>query len=473
MFQYIVKRILIFIPTLLVISLLAFGLSKLTPGDPVLSFEPDLGGNVNTPAANARAYQETAEILGLNKPLFYLSLSSKAYPDTLFRILRKEHRETVSKLISQYGNWTEIEHYYNLLGQIHNALFSLSNINITDEVRNIRAEISQLFLSYKDKPISIKLSRIVENVERDTLLTTPLKSQLQELVKAYQHIKERQSPNQLYYPDIKWYGFNNQYHHWFTNFIQGDFGISYTDGRPVFDKMKDALKWTLIINGIAILIAFLLSIPIGVYTAVYKDSWFDKVSTLTLFIFYSLPTFWIATILMIFFTTPEYGMDYFPSFGLGDLPSDAPFWDRFWETANHMILPIFCLTYTSLAFISRQMRGGMLNELDKPYIQTARAKGLSLNQVTWRHAFRNALFPIITLFASVFPAALAGSVVIEVIYNIPGMGKLTVDAIFARNWPIVYTVLMLAAIMTMVGILVSDILYAVADPRVSFDKKDR
>ncbi len=116
------------------------------------------------------------------------------------------------------------------------------------------------------------------------------------------------------------------------------------------------------------------------------------------------------------------------------------------------------------------MRGGMLQVLDQDYIRTARAKGLSERQVIWRHAFRNALFPIITLIGAVFPSILAGSVVIEVIFGIPGMGKLTVDAIFARDWPVVFAVLMMASVLTVAGLLVSDILYAWADPRVRFQK---
>jgi peptide/nickel transport system permease protein len=185
-------------------------------------------------------------------------------------------------------------------------------------------------------------------------------------------------------------------------------------------------------------------------------------------VLYSLPNFWIATMLVVFFTTPEYGMDWFPSLGLGDLPPDAPFWQRFVEAGTHLVLPVFCLAYGALAFISRQVRGGMLNVIRQDYIRTAWAKGLNAQPVIWKHAFSNALFPIITMFASIFPAVFAGSVVIEVIFNIPGMGKLTVDAIFQRDWPVVYTVLMLAAVLTMTGILVADILYAIADPRVSY-----
>ena len=176
--------------------------------------------------------------------------------------------------------------------------------------------------------------------------------------------------------------------------------------------------------------------------------------------------------LVVFITTPEYGMDWFNT-SLPYCSSTTSFWTCFWSTAANLVLPIFCITYASLAFISRQMRGGMLDVLQQDYIRTARAKGLSENKVVWKHGFRNSLFPIITLFASVFPRAIAGSVVIEIIFNIPGMGKLAFEAITHSNWPVVLAVLMLVAIMTMIGTLVADILYAVADPRISFNQNKR
>ena len=156
---------------------------------------------------------------------------------------------------------------------------------------------------------------------------------------------------------------------------------------------------------------------------------------------------------------------------MGELPESAPYWDRFFETAYHFILPLFCLTYASFAFISRQMRGGMLNVLEMDYIRTARAKGLKKQVVIWKHAFRNSLIPIITLFANIFPAAISGSFIIEVIFSIPGMGQLTLQAIFQRDYPIVFTVLMFSSILTLVGILIADIMYAFVDPRISFSNK--
>ncbi|TXB61611.1 ABC transporter permease [Phaeodactylibacter luteus] len=470
MLQYLIKRILIFLPTLLVISLLAFGLSKAAPGDPVEQRNRGLGDEAQRSLANAdRVYRETAAYLGLDKPVFYFSIAPAAYPDTLYRILKRDERETLEKLTAQYGNWPLISSYYHQL----RALDRNSETTVPDDVarRKVRPLIKQLYLGYKDSRITSLLDQLASITGTDTAQLARLHPDVVQLQQHYQAVKAGAKPERLYLPDLKWYGFDNQYHNWLSSFLLLDFGKSYIDSRPVADKMKDALRWTLIMNILAISLAYLLSIPLGVYSAVYKGSLFDRTSTLLLFILYSLPNFWIATMLVVFFTTPEYGMDWFPSLGLGDLPPGAPFWERFVEAAEHLILPIFCLTYGALAFISRQVRGGMLNVIRQDFVRTAWAKGLNARQVIWKHTFRNALFPIITMFASLFPAVFAGSLVIEVIFNIPGMGKLTVDAIFQRDWPVVYTVLMLAALLTMAGMLIADVLYAWVDPRVNYQKK--
>ena len=144
--------------------------------------------------------------------------------------------------------------------------------------------------------------------------------------------------------------------------------------RSVSSKIFDALKWSMILSILSIIIAYIIAIPLGVKSAVDKDTFSEKLITTALFILYSLPNFWIATMLIQFLGGG--GLDWFPTFGLGNLSQDAPYWDRFLETAYHLILPLFCLTYASFAFISRQMRGGMLAVLEMDFIRTAHAKGL-------------------------------------------------------------------------------------------------
>lgn len=152
--------------------------------------------------------------------------------------------------------------------------------------------------------------------------------------------------------------------------------------------------------------------------------------------------------------------------GMGEpLPGDN-WWDKLQLRASHLVLPVLALTYGSLAFIARQLRASMLEALASDYVRTARAKGLPEQVVIWRHAFRNALFPLITLLAGVLPAAMAGSLVIETIFNIPGMGLLTIESIQNKDWPVVYALLFMTALLTIAGILLADMLYAWADPRL-------
>ena len=287
----------------------------------------------------------------------------------------------------------------------------------------------------------------------------------------FQALKDKATPGKLNIPVFRWYGLDNQYHHWISSFVRGDFGISISSKIPVVEKVTPALFWTLVLNIISIFLAFVLAVPLGVWSAAKKGKTFDKTTTLGLFMLYSLPEFWVGTMLLLFFATREYGMQWFPGPGLGNVPVAAPWWEKIWLAASHLALPVICITYPALAFISRQARGGMVQVLGQDYIRTARAKGLSENTVVWRHGFRNALFPVITLLASVLPASIAGSVTIEFIFNIPGMGWLTYNAILQKDWPVVFTVLMLGSVLTIAGMLLADVLYALVDPRVKLAKR--
>ncbi len=466
MLQYLIRRLLIFIPMLFVISLIAFWLSKLAPGDPIpLSEEVEKVDEVS---------KDIARQMGLDKPVFYFNFTSAAYPDTLYKITERYKREARKKLVAQYGNWPLIQDYSEQLYRLRIKVQQLPDTINRDSIIILKRTLKDLSLAYKDRRIKALLTSIHTTTFSSGDEITPIASligkEVEALEKSYQKVITEPSRHLLYLPAIRWQGFDNQYHNWVTAFMTGDFGTSYLTGQKVADRLKTPIFWTLTMNLMSIFIAYLISIPLGVYAAVKKNTLFDKMTTVGLFILYALPSFWIGTLLIVFFTNPEYGMDWFAGPGLGSLPADAPFWNRFWETASHLVLPVFCITYSALAFISRQVRGSVLDTLQKDFVRTAMSKGLSKRKVIWKHTFRNALFPLITLFAVVLPGAIAGSVVIEVIFNIPGMGRTVVDAIFQRDWQVVYTILLLVAILTMLGNLLADFLYALADPRVSYSK---
>lgn len=262
-----------------------------------------------------------------------------------------------------------------------------------------------------------------------------------------------------------------QYLIWLANMATGDFGNSFVDNRPVVEKIVERLPITIPIIILTVCIQYMVAIPIGIYSAAKQYSFLDRSSTFTLFVLYSLPTFWIATMAIVFLANVEY-IKIFPTSGLYTLGSENwGFWERLWDKIWHLILPIACYAYPSLAFLSRQMRGSMLEVVRQDYIRTARAKGLKEKTVILKHAMRNSLIPIITLFGNVLPLLVGGSVIIETIFSIPGVGQLAFYALVSRDYPLIMAELVFAAVLTMVGLLIVDILYVFVDPRIAFTKK--
>lgn len=472
MMTYFLQRLLLFVPTLFIISFFIFMLSKKAPGDPVLSLQQ--GGGILSDFSDLefqeKTYRETAAFLGLDKPLFYVSLQPAAVPDTLYKFIYPDKKRALKGLIGQYGNWPLIEKYYSLLGVAEKEAYQLPDSVQGNALRQLRTELRLMQQHYKAEVLQAKFATIEQLFHEDPALAERMSQPIAALKAAWIAMTTETRIDKLWYPGFHWYGTENQYHHWISGVLQGDWGKSYLDGSDVSDKIWRAVRWTLGINGVAILLAYLIAVPLGVYIATHANSKRDASITNLLFMLYSLPGFWVATLLVVYFTSPEYGMDWFPALGYPPYDPDRSIILTFAQRLYHLILPVFCLTYGSLAFITRQMRGSTLKVLRQPYIRTAYAKGLPRRIVIWKHAFKNALFPIITLLAGVFPAAISGSFVVEYIFSIPGMGKLTVDAIMARDWPVVYGILMLGALLTVAGILFSDMLYASTDPRVSFSK---
>jgi ABC-type dipeptide/oligopeptide/nickel transport system permease component len=190
-------------------------------------------------------------------------------------------------------------------------------------------------------------------------------------------------------------------------FLRGDFGKNF-QLKPVSDIIKNGIFWTVLISTLSIILTYIISIPIGVYSARKKGKRADNILSTCLFMLYSLPNFWVATLLILLLGNY---LGWFPVFGLGDIPEGASVLQTASIRAYHLVLPLFCWTYPSLAFLARQMRGGMLNTLGQDFIRTARAKGLEERTVIWKHSFRNSLLPIITLFANIFPRMVSGSIV--------------------------------------------------------------
>lgn len=491
MFKYTIKRVLTFIPMLIAISLLSFVISINAPGDPVERLSKAAGNEGSAEqqsGASKKIKQELRKKLGLDLPIFYLSISDIATSDTLYKIQDKYHKSNLEHLTHMSGNWGLVSDYYNELlkiQDIHRTLkpkevFENNNditLNEINEVTNqVGFDIGSLLETSDQELVDLKLNTISNSLENYTFLS-PLNDSFQKIKKLNLDILNSSMKWKTYIPSINWYGANNQYHLWlFGNgkdrlgLVRGDFGISYIDSQPISTKIWQKIGISFSLSLISIFLAYLISIPIGIYSAYKKDSATDKGLSLILFILYSMPSFFVGTLLLLQFANPD-NLSWFPVSGIQDPTLFDPEWG-FWTKIKHrmpyLILPIITYTYGSFAFLSRIMRVGMIDIVSQDYIRTARAKGLGEGKVILKHALRNSLLPVITVFAAIFPMAIGGSIIIEVIFSIPGMGVEIYNSILNYDYPMIITVFTLSGFLTMIGYLVADLLYAVVDPRISY-----
>jgi len=409
--KYLVKRLVLIIPTLLVISIVAFTLSKMVPQDPALTLLNYRAVNDENP--DSEAYKDTYIKLGLDKPNFYFSILPHNYPASLNPIPEHNTKLLLKKLLK--------------LGLNSADAYKLSHSDRADEL--LRIDNSSL----KEK---LRSTYDLENI---------------------------------FFPKFHWHGLDNQYHKWMSNFITGDFGNSLINGKAVIDQVLRALLWTFHMAFFDILISFSIGIFIG-YRLVLspkgrKEKWINQL----LYILYAVPSFWLATLLVIYFTTDDYGSwtNIFPSVGIDIYPGKSTL-QQIWLNIHKLFLPIMISFFSSVAYLVRILRRSLLDQMDSAYIMTAYSKGLTKKDVVRKHALPNSLIPIITLFAGAVPATIGSSVVIEVIFNIPGIGRLLFTSIQLADWNVVFCILLLIGLITSLSYLFADLLYALFNPKIRF-----
>ena len=250
-----------------------------------------------------------------------------------------------------------------------------------------------------------------------------------------------------------------------------NFGRSFKDQQPVIHHIGERLPITLEINLISLLLAYLIGVPLGVLLAARQDSLLDRGVTAGTFMLWSMPSFWVGMLLIMFFCNKEF-LYLFPAAGIRSLEAGADWsgWRLFKDHAHHMVLPVLTSCYASFAAISRYMRTSMLENLRLDYVRTARAKGLRQKVVVVRHVLRNSLIPIVTLMAGLLPAMIAGSVFVETIFTIPGMGFLAFQSVIVRDYPMAMAIFTIGAALSLLGILLADILLKAVDPRIDFSR---
>lgn len=253
-----------------------------------------------------------------------------------------------------------------------------------------------------------------------------------------------------------------QYYLFYKNLFTGQLK-SWKDNQPVLGKVKERFMNSLWLFIVGTLITWCLSFPVGISAAIKRGSFFDRSTTFLAYVFISIPSFFFAFILIDFvvktFSVSVIGMQ---TFGMSNADTTYRVMDRIW----HMVIPSILGALGGIALLSRYVRAQMLEVIHQDYIRTAKAKGLSGDMVQYKHGFRNALLPFVTMFGLILPGLIGGSVIIESIFAWPGMGRMGYEAILARDYPIILTINFIAAVLVLIGTFVSDLLYMVVDPRI-------
>ena len=481
---YILRRLLLMIPTFFGISLLIFLVLNLAPGRPGKQSESaDVVSNARG-EATSESFKLFREQFNLDKPVLFntrfllttdelrhqLEVAGQVVPATI------QERMALQEQLEDLGSYA-VPHLMQVMSDADRAgqgalcdtaayflrlnaprrLIDPYNPAPAPEVR-----------AYNDSVSSerSRLSRLRYAFEAP-------ESEKHEVILAwqrwYEEVRERfqySGPQKL-----RIFFLDTRFATYWSNLLRLNFGVSLATREPVLSTLASKLRYSLSLSVVSLLLAYAISIPLGILSAVRRGTLGDRALTTVLFMLYSLPSFFVATLLLYFISEGSNwpALRWFPTGGFQSPGfEDLTTFGKIADVAWHLVLPIGCLTYGSLAALSRYMRTGLLEVIQSDYIRTARAKGLPESLVIGKHALRNGLLPILTLLSELLPAVLGGSVIIEYIFGIPGIGQWTVESIYQRDYNVIMGVQLLSTILVLLGILLTDISYALVDPRIRY-----
>ena len=465
MLTYLLKRISTLLLSLWIISVCLFFLQKNATVDVVMlqSKARSNGSFYVHPLAAEKVYRAEAVRLNLDRPLFYFAMKPVMFPDTFYKVQYPEAVKVQKKLLLATGDWALVQTYFQTLTAFYEKV--------------ARTENGQVSIFWKQQLQEMANTADLSVVKAACQASDEMREPYIEELRKIEGLLIRlsyQSPSFFsWLPFPRWNGFDNQFHLWFSKIIHGDIGISSRDGRPVLDKLKEAIPWTLWVNGLAILLAYMFAMPVGILMAVLpKSRWLRWINNFLLAL-YALPAFWVGSMLLFQATLPEYGFSFFSISGWSGLQREGGFLSQPIPFLLQLSLPVFCMSYGLAAYLTSYMQSTFSKVLKEPYMLFAKTKGISRTRLYFKHALPNALLPQIVFVAGIIPALITGSVVIEVIFNIPGMGRLFIDSMLSQDFTTVYSFVLLVSVLTAVGLIVSDILLVVTDPRIRLSRENR
>ena len=465
MLTYLLKRISTLLLSLWIISVCLFFLQKNATVDVVMlqSKARSNGSFYVHPLAAEKVYRAEAVRLNIDRPLFYFAMKPAMYPDTFYKVQYPEAVKVQKKLLLGTGDWALVQTYFQALTSFYEKVAQTENGPVSIFWKQQLQEMAN----------TSDLSAVKAACQVSDEMREPYIEELRKIEHLLDQLSQETPSFFSWLPSPEWNGFDNQFHSWFSKMIHGDIGISSRDGRPVLDKLKEAIPWTLWVNGLAILLAYMFAMPVGILMAILpKSRWLRWINNFLLAL-YALPAFWVGSMLLFQATLPEYGFSFFSISGWSNLQREGGFLSQPIPFLLQLSLPVFCMAYGLAAYLTSYMQSTFSKVLNEPYMLFAKTKGISRMRLYFKHALPNALLPQIVFVAGIIPALITGSVVIEVIFNIPGMGRLFIDSMLSQDFTTVYSFVLLVSVLTAVGLIVSDILLVVTDPRIRLSRENR
>lgn len=499
MLAYILRRLLLMIPTTIGVSLVIFSLYHIAPGDPALiavgsQSDADLGAASDNESQIDKFRREHG--LDRNIAIQFLdyigpiNLSADGHP--WFSSPRSERTVEEREVPGAEGQTivegrpSPIEHLYETEAEERSTLDGLVKTLVDAPTPEAADEASAALVAFageapgqRDKALARIFQGLFEQrlggpnqepaIRRVSDCLTAVVGAAPELSP---ELSERDGARHEVRRWFAWYytegggdRTTNSGEKPYGGLLAFDLGEEMQSGQSVREEILKRLKVTVPLSLVAVILSYIIALPLGIASVRRQGTALDGGLTIVLFVLYSIPTFWAGLMLVLIFG--KTGTDLLPILGLHDKDADpANTFAYAWDTVLHCILPVLTLTYGSLAYLSRQMRAGMLDVIRQDYIRTAKAKGLSDDRVVYRHALRNSMIPVLTLLASILPILIGGSVIVEFIFDIPGMGKYAYEGLLRRDFSIVMATTIFVGVMTQLGILLSDIAYSLVDPRI-------
>ena len=458
MIEYILRKLFQSFFVIFSVITVVYLLQNNSVSDPVDDFiNSSFGEKTATKEAYMAAYIKEAKRQNKDQPSFYFSIVPSYFPDTLHKVIFHQDRVFIKDLLRYSKNTEGALNFWSQIQSIE--YFVESDSTLSTDSRTILNRIA------RERDVS-RLSTQIKQLEL-------LKSEnpaVENLINRYYELSN--SKKTFTFPKFIWHGSKNQYHSYITAVFTGQLGKSKSDGKSASTKILNSLKWSLSMNTIVFAIAALLGLWIGLWSIKNDGKRSEKSVATSLLFVYTMPVFWTATIFLVFFTTKRYGgwMDIFPSPGLKFWYTDEPFHKQLYLSASQLLLPIICMTIPTLAYMSRIMKSKFAEVVSENFITTLKAKGLDKKRIFNRHVLKNGLIPYITILTGSIPGLFTGSLVIEKIFNIPGIGNLLLDSIYSSDWPVISGLVIMLAVVTVIAYLLADILYSKVNPRIVLGK---